>query len=195
MATVTKIYFDLETTGLTLDRCAIVQIAGLIERDGTVVQEFNFRMAPHEDAEITQEALDANHLTLEEIQTYPNQKDQFKKFIRLLDKYIDRFNKKDKAFLVGYNNRQFDDQVLRAWFKRNGHEYFGSYFWSNSLDVLVLAGEYLMLRRPGMPNFKLATVADELGLSPKEGEFHEALFDVKVTKAIYDIVTGRTMEL
>lgn len=190
-----KLFFDVETTGLNTQECAITQLSGMVERNDEVVEEFNFRMAPHAGAEINQEALEVTGLTLEEIQSYPNPKDQFKKFRRLLEKYVDRYNPRQKMLLVGYNNRQFDDQVLRAFFSRNGDKFFGSYFWSNSLDVLVLAGEYLTFRRPNMKNFKLATVADELGLTPQSENYHDALFDVKVTRAIYEIVTGRAMEL
>lgn len=113
----------------------------------------------------------------------------------MLEKYVDRYCPDQKILLVGYNNRQFDDSVLRSLFVRNGDKFFGSYFWSNTLDVLVLAGEYLQMRRQRMKNFKLATVARELGIEVKEKDFHGALYDVKVTRAIYEIVTGRAMEL
>ena len=194
MLKMVKIFFDVETTGLSSE-CAITQLSGVVEVDGEVAEEFNLLMAPHAGAEINPEALEVQGGTKEEIMSYPNPGAQFRKFRRLLEKYVDKFNPKDKIFLVGYNNRQFDDQVLRAWFNRNQDKFFGSYFWSNSLDVLVLAGEYLQRRRLRMPNFKLATVAKELGLVFSDEQFHDAMFDVRVTRAIYEIVTGRAMEL
>jgi len=54
---------------------------------------------------------------------------------------------------------------------------------------MVLASQYLMEQRPGMVDFKLATVAKELGINTEEGKLHDASFDILLTRAIYDIVT------
>ena len=42
---------------------------------------------------------------------------------------LEKFDKKDKFFLVGYNNASFDNQFFRAFFVQNNDMYFGSYFW------------------------------------------------------------------
>ena len=31
----------------------------------------------------------------------------------------------------------FDNQFLRQWFADNGDQYFGSWFWPNTLDVYI----------------------------------------------------------
>ena len=111
----------------------------------------------------------------------------------MLDKYVDRFNKKDKFFLVGYNNASFDNQFLRKFFEDNGDKYFGSWFWSNSIDVMVLASAYLATRRPDMENFKLSTVAKTLGVNVDDELLHNALYDIRLTKAVFDIVTKNIM--
>ena len=48
------LYFDTETTGLDPVRNGIIQIAGIIVIDGEVKEEFNIKMQPHENDEITQ---------------------------------------------------------------------------------------------------------------------------------------------
>lgn len=106
----------------------------------------------------------------------------------MLAKYVDKFNKKDKFFLVGYNNAAFDNQFLRGFFLQNGDVYFGSWFWANSIDVMVLASAYLAERRPEMENFKLSTVAKFLGVSVSDDSLHNALYDIELTRAVYDIV-------
>ena len=50
-------FFDLETTGLDEEKCAIVQIGGIIEINGKVVEEFKISMRPHAGALIQEEAL------------------------------------------------------------------------------------------------------------------------------------------
>ena len=106
----------------------------------------------------------------------------------MLGKYVDKFNRKDKFFLVGYNNAAFDNNFLRGFFLQNGDEYFGSWFWSNSVDVMVLASNYLLDRRAEMENFKLSTVAKFLNIAVEDDALHDAQYDIELTKLIYDIV-------
>ena len=72
---------------------------------------------------------------------------------------------------------------------QNGDNYFGSWFWSNSLDVMVLATYYLLDRRSKMENFRLATVAREMGIDIENEKLHDAFYDLYLTKSIYDKVT------
>ena len=115
----------------------------------------------------------------------------YNQFVGILSKYVDKFNKKDKFFLVGYNNASFDNQFLRAWFIQNGDKYFGSWFWANCMDVMVLATPYLADRRAEMENFKQGTVAKALGIAVDDSKLHDALYDIEICKAIYDKVCGR----
>lgn len=101
---------------------------------------------------------------------------------------MSKYNKTDKFFLVGYNNASFDNQFLRGFFLQNGDNYFGSWFWSNSVDVMVLASQYLLAERPLMPNFKLSTVAAQLGVVVSEDKLHDALYDVDLTRDAYHIM-------
>ena len=98
------------------------------------------------------------------ILSYPAMGYVYGQFTAILNKYVDKYNKQDKFFLAGYNNASFDNQFLRAWFLQNGDKYFGSYFWSNSIDVMVLATPYLASQRSQMENFKQGTVAKALGI-------------------------------
>jgi len=66
---------------------------------------------------------------------------------------VDKFDKKDKLHLAGYNIGGFDIPFLRTFFLQNNDKYFGSWFWSDSLDVMVLASLYLKNKRSGMLNF------------------------------------------
>jgi DNA polymerase-3 subunit epsilon len=183
------VFFDLETTGVLPNKHGIHQISGEIVINGEPKETFDFKVRPNPKAEITQEALDVAGVTKEQILAYPPMEAVFQQFIALLDKYADRFNKKDKYFLCGFNNASFDNQFLRGWFLQNGDKYFGSWFWSNTIDVMVMATPYLATKRAEMENFKLATVAKALGIDVSDEHLHDASYDIYLTKAIFDIVS------
>lgn len=184
------VFFDLETTGTNPGKHGIHQISGQIVIDGAVKETFDFHVQPNPKALIEEEALKVGGVTREQILAYPPMQQVYQEFVAMLGKYVDKFNKKDKFFLVGYNNAAFDNQFLRGFFLQNGDVYFGSWFWSNSIDVMVLASAYLATRRPEMENFKLSTVAKTLGIVVNDDSLHDAMYDIELTKAVFDIVTG-----
>lgn len=94
---------------------------------------------------------------------------------------VDKFKRNDKFYLAGYNNAPFDNQFLRAWFVQNNDKFFGSWFWSNSIDVMVMATQYLIDKRPEMENFKLSTVAKYCGIDVEADSLHDALYDITLT--------------
>ncbi len=192
---ITKIFYDLETTGVKVNKHCIHQLAGLVEVDGVVTEQFDFKLRPHPKALIEEAALKASGVTLEDINNYPDYMDAFKGFTSILGKYINQYDTKDKAYLVGYNNRAFDDPFLRKFFELCGNKYFGSWFWPNSLDVMVLASQYLLDRRPAMPSFKLHRVGTEVGLVVDKERLHDAAYDINLTRDIYRVVTGLEIEL
>lgn len=180
-----KIFYDLETTGLDYRENAIHQISGCVEIDGDVKEYFNIKIKPFEGAVITPEALTTCNLTEDIINNYQAPEDGFNQFVGLLNKYVNKYNKKDKFFLVGYNNNSFDNNFLRAFYERYGDKYFYSYFWVNSIDVMVLATQHLIEKRHLMENFKLMTVARELGLQVIDEKLHDAEYDIDLTRKVY----------
>lgn len=189
-----KIFFDVETTGTNHMKHSIIQLGGLVEVDGKVVEEFDYKVKPHPKAIIEEAAMAINGKSIEEVMTYPDMKTVHGQFTELLNKYVDKYEKADKIWLIGFNNRAFDDFFLRTFFELCGDKYIGSYFWVDTLDVLCLASQYLLDRRSSMPPFKLKRVALELGIEVNKAELHDASFDVKLTRQIYRIVTGLEQE-
>lgn len=178
-------YFDLETTGLNSSFHAVHQLSAIIEIDGEVKERIDLKIKPFKDAWIDDKALEVGGVTLEQINEYPEEKEAYKFLIGTLGKYCSKFDKTDKYFLVGYNNASFDNQFLRAIWDRNNDKYFGSYFWSNSLDVMVLASHKLIKERPAMENFKLSTVAKQMGIEVDEAQLHNSQFDIEITRKIF----------
>lgn len=190
-----KIFYDVETTGENPNKHSLHQVAGIVEIDEQVQERFNIYSRPHPRAILDPEALRVCNVTPERLQGYPDMKDAKNQFCRVLANYINKYDKNSKAYLVGFNNRGFDDKFLRMWFTLCDDPYFGSWFWADTRDTLVLASEYLESRRTSMPNFQLHTVAETLGLEIDQTKLHDALYDVELTREVYRIVTNREIEI
>lgn len=183
-------YLDLETTGVRFWKNGIHQISGAIEIDGDVKEEFNFHVKPYKDALIEDEALKIGGITRDDLNDYAEMSDVYDQIVSMLARYVDRYDKKDKFFIVGYNNASFDNAFFRAFFKQNNDEYFGSWFWSVPIDVMILAQQFLMGLRADMPDFKLKTVAAHLGMNVEEDQLHNATYDIHLTRGLYYLVTA-----
>ena len=189
-----KIFYDLETTGLDVKKHSIHQIAGYIEKDGEIVEKFDIKTRPHPKAKYEAAALETCGKTEAELKQYPPMHEAHKALIGIIDKYVNKMDKTDKAMLIGFNNRYFDDRFLTAWFEQCGNSFWAAYFWMG-VDVQCLALHYLQDRRPAMPSFKLKRVALELGIHVDPEKLHDAFYDVELAYQIYRIVTGIEEEI
>lgn len=193
----TKIlYFDLETTGLEPLKHSIVQIAGIYEVDGVEVDRFNLLIQPHPKLLIEQDALKAIKKTEEDLKAHEfTQEEGFKEFMKRINKYVDRYDKRDKIRLCGFNAAKFDSNFLSRFFEINRCAYYGSYFYPEVLDAMIFASMYLWgPRRLGMKNFTQGSVAKELGLEVLEDSLHDGAYDVELARSIFKITTGEEPE-
>ncbi|QES88829.1 3'-5' exonuclease [Rhizosphaericola mali] len=182
-------FFDLETTGVKYWKNGIWQIAGMVVIDGEIMETFDFKIQPNKACEIEDEALKVGGITRDDLKSFITIEEGYSSIIKVLSKYVDKFNKSDKFFLVGYNNASFDNQFFRAFFVQNGDSYFGSWFWSSSIDIMCQAADFLKKERHLMKDFKLSTVADFLKIEVDPDKLHDALYDIYLTKAIYDKIS------
>lgn len=189
------LYFDLETCGLIPGTHCPHQIAMIIEIDGVEKERIELKMRPNPGSPVSPEALAVGHVTIQQLREYPlSQHDGYLHLCAVLGQYVSKFDKSDKFHLVGYNNRSFDDQFLRALWTGCNDVYFGSWFWADSIDCLVLASNDIANKktpagspvRSTLPNFKLSTVAAYYGVSIDESRLHDALYDVEITREIYN---------
>ena len=184
------LFYDLETTGIHPETASIIQLAGIMtelteSNEIKPLGGFNYTMKPRTGREVDLSALDINGFTMEELATFQDDREVFEKFTKFLNKHIDQFNKVDKAILAGYNNTHFDTDFLRQWFIDNNNNYFGSYFWSNSIDVMPEASRYFVHYRPALLNFKLGTVAKAMGIETDKSSLHDGLYDIKLTLLMF----------
>lgn len=188
MTTSKILFYDLETTGVYPHQNGIHQIAGIVTVEGKVIEEFDIKLKPHPKCKIEKQALDVAGITQADLDSYQPMEDGYLKLINILDTYVDRFNKRDKMHLCGYNNRAFDDRFIRRFFEYNRNKFFGAYFWSDSMDMLALMSYTLRKKRHLMENFKLGTVCNFVGIPFNEEEAHDGLYDTRKTMELFNFM-------
>ncbi len=179
------IFIDTETGGVNANKSALIQLSGIIEVDGTEKEKFNFYIKPFKNSEVNEKALEVQGRILEELETekYIDESIIYKKFLEILDKYIDKYDKNDKFIVAGYNVK-FDIDILKALFERNNNKFLFSYFNSSMLDplysvrLLQVAGIL-----PVLENNKLETWCKYFNIELKA---HDSLQDITATKKLIE---------
>jgi DNA polymerase-3 subunit epsilon len=181
-----QIFLDLETTGPDPLKHGIYQIGGVI-RCKQQTHEFEFNCDIFAEDEIDPGAFVEAKIISANIASYPDPYEIYQQFVEILSQFVDKFDKRDKLFFINFG-AEFDSKFLRRWFESNGDEYYGSWFWHPPVEVQTLAMEYLKNERASMPNFKLITVAKQLGIEVDENFTHTAKYDAKLAMLVYDKV-------
>lgn len=184
------IFIDTETGGVNIEKSALIQLSGIIRVNKKDVETFNFFIKPFENSEVNEKALEVQGRTLEELKTekYIEEKEVYKQFVNLLDKYVDKYDRTDKFIVAGYNVR-FDVDMLKVFFQRHGNNFLFSYLDSSMLDplysirLLQVAGIL-----PVLENNKLETWCKHFGIELKA---HDSLEDIEATKKLI----GKLIEL
>ena len=190
MAPLKLLYLDVETTGLASPACGLIQLGAVVEIDGVVRETFEMRMQPVPGDQIEDDALAVHGFDRAVLQQFPPAAAGYAAFLALLTRYIDRFDPRDKFHLVAYN-AAFDAAHLRAWFEKHRDRFFGAWFWHPPIDVMGLAAALMIDKRAVLPNFKLATVAEALDVAVDPSQTHDALYDVRLTQAVYHLLRRR----
>lgn len=183
------ICIDTETTGVDVSKHGICTLAAIVYIDGKEVDCLELNLNPktyNRPVEINPQALEVNGLTEAELESFTPSATAFNGFIAFLENYINRYDKNDKFEVMGYNS-QFDTAFIRAWFLDNNHYYYGSYFKNYDLDVFALVKWVNFMDSGfgvGLPNLKLATVCEKLGIELKDA--HTALADIRATVQLKD---------
>lgn len=185
------LYLDTETTGLNAEKNDIIQISGLIEIDGKVVKEFDFKCRPFNPKNIEEEALLIQGRTREEIMKYPDPKEVFFELIEIFDGFIDKYNTKDKFILAGQNVR-FDYNFLYYLAQKMEYKYLNSYINNNYntyIDLLRIIKEQKkhFISRLKLPNLKLGTIYKAL-FDKDLDNAHNSLVDIKATRKCIKIL-------
>lgn len=188
-----KFFIDVETTGTDHNKHALVQISGIIEIDGEEKERVDLNSRPMKGQFVSQEALKVIGKTTQELRAYPEASETYRIFTEIMGNYIDKFDRTDKFWFIGYNSR-FDEGFVRRWFGLNGDEYFGSWFYWPAIDVTNLAAIHFMHNGGRPDSFKLMSVASALGIEVDENKAHDAMYDIEITRDIYNKLTRKDNE-
>lgn len=181
------LWLDTETTGLSCIKNDIVTIAGIIEIDGEVKEEFYFKCQPRNWETISEEALKINGITKEELKTFEDPDVIYVKLCKIFGKYINKFDKKDKFIVCGHNVG-FDVDFLFKFFEKSGDKYCGSWLDYHKLDMIPLLQILTIKGAIKLENLKLETASKHFGV---DIEAHDALSDIKATRAIANTLLKR----
>jgi DNA polymerase-3 subunit epsilon len=184
------LFCDTETSGLDPVINAPIQISGIIDIDGIVQEEFDFYVKPFPNKKIDDYALKVNNLTKEKIETFEEPRVVYNKILSIFDKYVDKYNKQDKFFIVG-QNISFDYSMLDQFFKDNGNKYFYSYVDYHKIDLIAISTLMKLAGKIQIDNLKLETCAKAFNI---EFGAHNSMEDIRVTRELFykylDIVKG-----
>lgn len=185
------LYFDTETTGFSAKEQDIIQIAGIIEIDGSVKEEFNFKCQPFSYENISEDALKINGMTIEKLKTFKTPQEMYKKLIGIFMKYVNNLTFSSK-FVPSGQNIPFDLRFLDQFFIKNNDVNFHSWIEPGIIDLLQLTTK---LKRSGKYNFenqKLGTIAQFFNVPLIA---HDALEDIKATRTLIKIAQKRLFEM
>lgn len=153
---------DLETTGLDVHCCEIIEIAALKVIDGKITEEFSSLI--HPPREIPSDATAINHITNYMVKNAPT-----------LDRVIPQFDEFVKGLpLIGHNSLRYDAIVLEENFFRR--DFLCDYVWYDT---------YKFARQILEPPYKLINIAKRLNVKQHD-KAHRALADCYMTYGIYE---------
>ena len=134
--------FDIETTGLKVDREAITEIGAVVLKNGEICERFQTFVNPNR--RLTPEIIGLTGITDEMLKDAPQLKEALTDFLKFVN-----------GRPLAAHNAEFDIGFIRAGCKKVGLEFDPTY-----VDSLILAQNLL----PGLGKYKLDIVADHLDL-------------------------------
>lgn len=188
------VWLDLETSGKDPRQCGILEIGAIMEIDGEKVDTFQAFVRPDDFLIIDAEALAVNGIEREDIAAFPEERLVLASFQAWLSKYINKYDRADKALIGGFNVH-FDIDFLMAFWNRQGDKYFGSWFMYHPVDLRAFAAYELRDRWASLPNGKLMTVTRAIlgdarveAILSAEGKAHSALADVTAAREAFNVI-------
>lgn len=184
-----KCFIDLETTGL-VSGCAIIEMGGIIEieKEGKIsTDSFSIQSQPFPDDLVSPKALKTNNRSFDSLMDLPESRIAYRELVTIFRGHVDRYNRKDKMFFLGWNSG-FDFEFLESFFQKNNDKFLRAYFFWPVIDIAALVTDYLGSERGDYQDFKLGTVAKQLLPDLQEEKLHTALYDAQLAKRLYEYV-------
>lgn len=183
------LFLDTLTTGLSLERCSIYRIGGVLCKETPFgleeIKRFDICSRPAPGARIIDNSLWVGGMTRAKLAYLPEQEKAFSDFMKIIEENINLKNPKDKIYLSGFNTSAFDMPFLRNFYNDNKSEDFRNCFYMQAIDLMNLAAFVLINEREGMSDFHLETTAKMLGISPVRNAKYSPLDNVETCIKMY----------
>lgn len=176
------LWLDTETGGLIPGKSPILTMAGIIEINNVVKEEFYFKIKPLPGQIVEEGALKVNGLTHAEIATFEEPRIVKDKLNTILGKYCDKFDRNDKYVPAGHNTKFDIDKMLTPFYELQGDKFLFSWLDYHYVDTMAIA---LLLRKQGwinVPNVRLETMCQHFGIPIKA---HNAQEDIRATRTLW----------
>lgn len=180
-------YLDEETTGTNPVVHDIIQLAGIIEIDGKVIERVNMNCQPFDWSAVEEEALRVNGLSIAKLNTFQEPKEMYLALLKVLGKYVNKYDKTDKFTIAG-QKVGFDADFLKEFFIKCGDMYYGSWFNWRHVDLLAVVRWLRYAGRINLENDKLETIATHFGIS---FDAHDAMADIETTRNLLIQITEK----
>lgn len=184
-----QVFLDVETTGLNPVRDSIIQMSGLVRKDGVDIETFNWYLKPYNEGVITPLLATKLRVTQEQASLFPDQVLAFTAFNDMLKRC--GVNEENKAFLCGYNTK-FDADFLNALYQYNQNFRMWYLFYTPVQDVMAVTAFALARIRPFMRDFKLTTVYKTV-FNEDFTNAHDAMNDIKATVKLWDFLNQQLL--
>lgn len=158
------VVFDLETTGVSVVKDDIIEIAAIKVKNGQIVDTFDTLVNP--DRPIPPGATRVNGITNEMVSSAPYLKDVLEDFLRFIDGFV----------LVGHNIQSFDMHFI----SNATVKLYDKTVENDFIDTLFMARRCL----PELSNHKLVDLAAHFQINPDGA--HRALYDCMMNQKVYE---------
>ena len=185
-----RAFVDVEASGLRADWHELIQLSGIVENE-----EFNLFCRLRHPERADPESLRVIGKTIDEIMSYPEPEETFFSFIKLLERYADKYTKGNKINVYAFNaayDYDFIHSFFRLYSPRTGDEvypqkYYPANFFSKVPCCLLQAYRFTadLGKLPVPPNYKLKTLCEIHGIKL---DAHNALSDALATRELYKII-------
>jgi len=184
------IWIDTETGGIDPKVHGLIQLAYLVDINGTIVKEGTL-YSNCAGKSYNEKALQINNFTVEQVKTFPPPEMMYKELKNVLNQFVNPFDKvRENKFYFGGYNADFDFKFIHQLWLDNSDEYLFAYFNHGFLDPAAMV-RFLQYGRHDIPaGIKLGQLAEYFQVKPA-GSLHDAMTDIKLTRDITTEIIAR----
>lgn len=191
-----RIFLRVKSLGPYPYKYDIVRLTVGFEVDNKMRQLYDFDISPTTDDYYSELWLKESGIELNPNKVYNYSVTKARtSLMEVMDRFINKFEKRDRAFLITYNDTKQDNLFFKS-FLSGGGIYLKSYCWDSHIDLRVLATEVLKYKATQLESFKLPYIAKTFGIynGVLENNLQELEAIYKIYHAVNAYIGTKTLE-